>query len=227
MNNHKDDRMIDFNYGISRFVDEKMFMQFLKRFEAKDLNNSLNDIQSAYNSQNWPELKRSSHSLKGSSGYVGALICQKLSENLQNLCAENPPKNLEEVDQALKKLIAHINELQSYLTNYFKKPSEPAKPEKNISDKGNEDNKPSPKIITTFHNDNKNSKGEEEKQASVEESHKAEEEPQKELDSPVFVVKRMVPPSCKINENDKNTLEAENEIDLYDEINKQWRCEII
>lgn len=231
--------MIDFNYGASRFVDEAMYLQFLKRFESKDLQNALKEIQISYNNQNWPDLKRSAHSLKGSSGYVGALTCQKLSEKLQNVCHENPP-NKPEVDDSVNNLTLHINDLQKYLSNYFEKPSKPAEkvPVVLSQEDKSSDSKTNPILSVDNRNEETTQKIEEEKtkkddfKKSKQENHKTDEvqhviqtKNHKEINAPVYIVKRLIPPSLNILDNDKYIpTNNEEEIDLYDEINKQWRC---
>lgn len=65
--------------GIECFADESTYNHFLQSFEQVELKKFVDKIEQAFAAKDWKELKSAVHTLKGSSGYIGAIKCQKLS----------------------------------------------------------------------------------------------------------------------------------------------------
>jgi HPt (histidine-containing phosphotransfer) domain-containing protein len=161
---------------------------FLKRFYDVDLEQSVKGIKISHLKKDWVELKRTSHSLKGTSSYIGATRCRAISELLQNACAENPI-NEEKVNNLVSELVDHLDSLMIFLRNYFntnQSPSSDKNMKKSVTDVG-----------------------------SYEES---------KDEQTTVTIKKLVPPVSRVTLIENSHTYDEEEVDAYEEINKQWRC---
>lgn len=164
---------------------------FLKRFYDVDLEQSAKSIKIFHLKKDWIELKRSAHSLKGTSSYIGATKCRSISELLQNACTENPI-NEEKVNSLVTELVNHLDSLMIFLRNYFntnQSPSSEKAMKKSVADVG-----------------------------SYEES---------KDEQTTVTIKKLVPPVSRVTLIENSHNYDEEEIDAYEEINKQWRCNIV
>ena len=112
----EDNQLICFEEG-KKFLGND-HVTFLKRFYEINLDVSINSLKTSYSRRDWLEVKRNAHSLKGTSSYIGALLCKKLSENLQNACSESSVSE-EKINNHLNKLLEHLENLKKYLCNHF------------------------------------------------------------------------------------------------------------
>jgi HPt (histidine-containing phosphotransfer) domain-containing protein len=111
-----DTSFINFEEGRKFLANDHI--SFLKRFYDVDLQASIKAIRSSFDKKEWLELKRSAHSLKGTSSYIGAVTCRGLSETLQLACTDTPVNEIR-VSGLVQELLKHLDELYKYLTNYF------------------------------------------------------------------------------------------------------------
>jgi HPt (histidine-containing phosphotransfer) domain-containing protein len=189
----EDNSYIDFEEGKKFLANDHLL--FLERFYDIDLTASINSLKSGFSNRDWIELKRSAHSLKGTSSYIGALTCRKLSENLQLACTETPV-NEEKIKYCTKILLEHLGGLFEFLKDYF-----------NGTEK------------KSF------LKKESEQKVEVCLSDELKDEIRSEI--PDVVIKKLVPPISRINVIEVTYAYEEDEIDAYEEMNKQWKCSII
>ena len=179
----EENQYINFEEGRKFLANDHLV--FLKRFYEVDLDVSINNVQASFSKKDWIELKRSAHSLKGTSSYIGALTCRKLSENLQLACSESAISE-EKINAYTKALLDHLAKLKKYLRDYFNSSDNASSQVKVIE------------LPTAF---------EEFKESS-----------------PSLVVKKLIPPVSRITLIENNQSYEEEEVDAYDELNKQWRC---
>lgn len=164
---------------------------FLKRFYDVDLEQSTKSIKISHLKKDWIELKRSAHSLKGTSSYIGATKCKSISELLQNSCAENPINEVK-VNDLVSELVNHLDSLMIFLRNYFNTNQSP------LCEVGM-------------------------KKSVVDVA--ASEESKEEITT--VTVKKLVPPVSRVTLIENSHTYDEEEVDAYEEINKQWRCDIM
>ncbi|OMJ80195.1 hypothetical protein SteCoe_19600 [Stentor coeruleus] len=185
----EENTFINFEEGRKFLSNEHLF--FLKRFYEIDLQASKKSLVNAYEKNDLVELKRCAHSLKGTSSYIGALTCRKLSEDLQLLCA-NTSASKEQITEFTNLLVQHLEDLYKYLKNYFN-PIEIIVPPRRKSDC---------KI----------------------ESPLVEELKEEQL---TLTIKKLIPPVSRVIVADHGHSYEEDEIDILEELNKQWRCVIV
>ena len=184
----EDCEFISFEEGRKFLANDHLL--FLKRFYEVDLEASIKSLKIAYEKKDWIELKRSAHSLKGTSSYIGALKCKIYSEDLQLACAENPI-NEEKINNCTSLLLDHLDSLAKFLREYF-----------------NPIEGQSSKI--------KNNESKIEGQ-NIEESKE---------EYPNFIIKKIIPPVSRMTTFENTHIFDEEEIDAYEEMNKQWRCQV-
>lgn len=182
----EENTFINFEEGRKFLANEHLF--FLKRFYEIDLQASKKSLTIAFEKKDWNELKRCAHSLKGTSSYIGAQTCRKLSENLQLICAESSVSE-EKITDSTNQLVQQLDGLYKYLRHYFN-PVEIVVPSRTKSDY---------KIESPLTEDLK-------------------EEP------PALTIKKLVPPVSRITIIESAHNYDDDEIDAYEELNKQWRC---
>lgn len=180
---------INFDEGRKFLSNEHLF--FLKRFYEIDLQASKKSLVNAFEKKDLVELKRCAHSLKGTSSYIGAITCRKLSEDLQLLCAD-PTASNKQITEFTNLLVQHLEDLYKYLKNYFN-PMEINIPSRRKSDC---------KI----------------------ESPLAEDLKEEQL---TLTIKKLIPPVSRVIVADHEHSYEDDEIDILEELNKQWRCAII
>lgn len=213
---------INWKAGLEHLGDDSMLKTFLQKFQEETLYSSVIKMTRSMQAIDWELLKREAHSLKGSSGYIGALKCHELSGSLQFATQESPIIE-EKVYAAFNELIQHCKELQQFLCKYFGKPytdpeqvfdfrvEMPAQPIKSNTPSDLISSKLTPaRFIREI-------PSEREKTSDV------------ESDSLSFTIRRLVPPTnFRTNIKDANldiNLAEDNELDAYDELNKNWRCQ--
>lgn len=218
---------INWKAGLEHLGEDSMLKTFLQKFQEETLYTSVVKMNKSMKARDWELLKREAHSLKGSSGYIGALKCHELSGQLQFASQESPIIE-EKVYAAFNELIQHCKELQQFLCKYFGKPY--TDPEQVFdfrveistdSSKANSqaERTPIPAKLSRESTSEKKENKEESKSGLV------------EADSLAFTIRRLVPPTT-LRTNIKHInldidLADDDELDAYDELNKNWRCSII
>ena len=106
-------------------LDMKRFIKILQGFQRSN-NDTVKKIQTAYSSQNWKELKNIAHTLKGSSGSIGAKELSNEAERIQCLSDETIDLNGINIDHLimlLTTLLDEIKTLDTLTSNSSKAPS--------------------------------------------------------------------------------------------------------
>lgn len=221
---------INWKAGLEHLGEDSMLKTFLQKFQDETLYSSVIKMARSMQVRDWELLKREAHSLKGSSGYIGALKCHELSGLLQ-FSAQESPIIEEKVFAAFNELIQHCKELQQFLCKYFSKPYTDHEQvfdyRVEISTQSSKPNTPSNlpsyrpipiKLNRELSTERKDSRD-------------ADRPSNGEGDSLAFTIRRLVPPTT-LRTNIKHInldidLAEDEELDAYDELNKNWRCSLI
>jgi chemotaxis protein histidine kinase CheA len=91
---------------------------FLKRFYEVELDQFKGSLQGAFSKQNWQELNRILQSLKGTSGFIGALKCKMYVEALLSSLSEGEVSE-EKMLSVFNQLIEHLAKLSDFLREFF------------------------------------------------------------------------------------------------------------
>src|SRR5574343_1795492 len=91
---------------------------FLKRFYEVELDQIKTSLKSAFFNQNYLELKRILQGLKGTSGFIGAINCQRHVEALLNIYSQGEVTE-GKLDSLFNQLLEHLSNLSEFLRDYF------------------------------------------------------------------------------------------------------------
>ena len=230
-----DTKYIDWKVGVEHLGDEPMLRNFLYRFQQETLYTSISTIVKNAKAQNWEDVRREAHSLKGSSGYIGALTCQQYASDLQFATQETPLDRFK-VAQALNNLVDHAQGLQEYLSNTFSKPF--LDPEKIFTFRLSYGISPklAQEILRKTPPNQKITSKSPEKDHTENERVVFPSEIMPNTSSfgvgseSSITIRKIMPPAFSrhiVNEEDLMENIDETELDAYDELNKQWRCMLI
>jgi len=209
----EENEFINFKLGAQHFSGQEMHNTFLRRFEENELREFVKKIVDSFRDKNWDDLRRYAHSLKGSSGYIGAETCQKLSETLQFDCQEQPISE-EKITKSTNELLNHAEALQKFLTQHYQKQF--------LDQTGVFEYRPVVKAEDSEQRPEPGNSVEELKSSEVSVNQSSQE-------TLGFTIRRLYPPAFKMpwNDNTQASFDDEDEFDAYEEINKQWRCQLL
>jgi len=108
---------LSFDVAVENFGDEDGAKQFIINFEENTFQKDiLTNIEENLKEQNYPELRRFSHSLKGAARYVGAKTFADLASHLQEAAEQ---KNFEKAKTLYAELLKEGNILQKYIQDHY------------------------------------------------------------------------------------------------------------
>ncbi|PIE03321.1 MAG: hypothetical protein CSA81_02655 [Acidobacteria bacterium] len=81
-----------------------------------DTEERIQTIESLAASQNWDDLKREAHTLKGSSGNIGVKKTFSLCKNLESACTEHDTGRVNQLISEIRHTAAGVKD---YFTNYL------------------------------------------------------------------------------------------------------------
>jgi HPt (histidine-containing phosphotransfer) domain-containing protein len=87
------EKHLDWDTGVGQIGDEASYKNFVDFFMKDSIADCIKNLKANLKTQNWTEVRRAAHSLKGSSSYISAPQIHKKAEILQKAAEANPMNN--------------------------------------------------------------------------------------------------------------------------------------